>query len=160
MSSRVFGCLLCFFSQGFYQADDGMFSFFFQHPGYMRASNFPNDIALLQLDEPVDVTGRFVRHACLPDREFELGEDWNCWISGWGETRGLSIFLSFSPFFSHPLSANRGLSLALFFYLLICFLTVFWCLVVSEMSTWLNRPGSLSLTVCLSVFCPSVCSGV
>lgn len=60
-----------------------------QHPGYKRASNFPNDIAMLQMDESVDVYGRDIRMACLPPVEkIKLFGHGNCWISGWGETRG------------------------------------------------------------------------
>ncbi|XP_046547596.1 elastase-1-like [Haliotis rubra] len=59
------------------------------HPGYIRTSNFPNDVAMLQLDEPVDVTSGDARVACLPtDEELSLLDNSKCWISGWGETRG------------------------------------------------------------------------
>ncbi len=68
-------------------ANDSLFS---QHPGYIRTSNFPNDLALLQLDEPVDTTSGEARVACLPqDEELSLLDNTKCWISGWGETRGL-----------------------------------------------------------------------
>ncbi|CAI9717366.1 serine protease 42 [Octopus vulgaris] len=59
------------------------------HPGYERASNFPNDIAMLQLDEPVNTYDTNIRMACLPPLETtQLFKEKNCWISGWGETRG------------------------------------------------------------------------
>ncbi|GFN91395.1 chymotrypsin-like elastase family member 1 [Plakobranchus ocellatus] len=58
------------------------------HPGYIRTSNFPNDLALLELDSPVDVASGDVGLACLPDTNFDLSPGSNCWISGWGETRG------------------------------------------------------------------------
>ncbi|XP_041369699.1 hyaluronan-binding protein 2-like [Gigantopelta aegis] len=62
----------------------------FQHPGYIRTSNFPNDIALLQLDEPVDLESGDARVACIPDPQdqIDLVHNSRCWISGWGETRG------------------------------------------------------------------------
>ncbi|CAG5117853.1 unnamed protein product, partial [Candidula unifasciata] len=58
------------------------------HPEYFRSSNFPNDVALLELDSPVDLTSGDVQTACLPDSDFPLTPGTNCWISGWGETRG------------------------------------------------------------------------
>ncbi|KAH9495531.1 hypothetical protein Btru_013515 [Bulinus truncatus] len=58
------------------------------HPDYVRTSNFPNDIALLELDTPVDLTSGDVQTACLPDINMPLGAGTKCWISGWGETRG------------------------------------------------------------------------
>ncbi|XP_025113467.1 elastase-1-like [Pomacea canaliculata] len=58
------------------------------HPGYIRTSNFPNDVALLQLDEGADLTTGEIRVACLPEED-DLPPDFSeCWISGWGETRG------------------------------------------------------------------------
>ncbi|XP_035828511.1 mast cell tryptase-like [Aplysia californica] len=58
------------------------------HPGYVRTSNFPNDVALLELDRPVDLTSGDVTTACLPDKSMRLEAGTQCWISGWGETRG------------------------------------------------------------------------
>ncbi|XP_076454817.1 tryptase-2-like [Babylonia areolata] len=58
------------------------------HPGYIRTSNFPNDMALLQLDSEVDLSSGEVRVACLPDLLDSPPDLDNCWISGWGETRG------------------------------------------------------------------------
>ncbi|ESP05054.1 hypothetical protein LOTGIDRAFT_109254 [Lottia gigantea] len=58
------------------------------HPGYIRTSNFPNDVALLQMDEPVDTSTGESRVACLPDLHAEIPPSANCWLSGWGETRG------------------------------------------------------------------------
>ncbi|GFR78550.1 tryptase-2-like [Elysia marginata] len=58
------------------------------HPGYVQTSNFPNDVALLELDSPVDLTSGQVQVACLPDIDFDLSPGTECWISGWGETRG------------------------------------------------------------------------
>ncbi|KAK6978737.1 hypothetical protein BgiMline_019672 [Biomphalaria glabrata] len=58
------------------------------HPDYVRTSNFPNDIALLELDTPVDLTSGEVQTACLPEKTLPLGSGTQCWISGWGETRG------------------------------------------------------------------------
>jgi len=47
---------------------------------------FPNDIALMRLVEPANITLPHVEKACLPtinDMNF-TGEE--CWISGWGKT--------------------------------------------------------------------------
>ncbi|CAG5122397.1 unnamed protein product [Candidula unifasciata] len=58
------------------------------HPGYVRTSNFPNDVALLELDSAVDMTAGDVQTACMPESDFPLVPGMKCWISGWGETRG------------------------------------------------------------------------
>ncbi|KAL8608951.1 hypothetical protein ACOMHN_060628 [Nucella lapillus] len=59
------------------------------HPGYIRTSNFPNDMALLQLDQEVDLSTGEIRVACLPDLLTPTPPDLSrCWVSGLGETRG------------------------------------------------------------------------
>ncbi|GFR93565.1 tryptase-2-like [Elysia marginata] len=58
-----------------------------QHPGFVNGDNYPNDIALLRLREPADVSGFDLRHACMPKRE-EWKKRWEkCWIMGWGESK-------------------------------------------------------------------------
>lgn len=45
---------------------------------------------MLQLDEPVDTEGSYIKAACLPRKNEDLIGNENCWISGWGETRAKS----------------------------------------------------------------------
>ncbi|CAH1788503.1 unnamed protein product [Owenia fusiformis] len=63
----------------------------FVHEDYSTSiPGSPNDIALLKLDEPVELSNR-IGIACLPgykDQVFSPTD--NCWIAGWGETLGTS----------------------------------------------------------------------
>jgi len=48
---------------------------------------YPNDIALLRLSTPVDLTKEGVGLACIPDESLgDFAENPDCWISGWGLT--------------------------------------------------------------------------
>ena len=54
------------------------------HSRYDKDTN-SDDIALIKLTTPLDVTGRDVRTACLPQR----GENFDgriCTVTGWGST--------------------------------------------------------------------------
>ncbi|KAM9211251.1 acrosin-like [Leptosomus discolor] len=44
-----------------------------------------NDIALLELDQPVQC-GYYVQLACVPDASLRVSELTNCYVSGWGAT--------------------------------------------------------------------------
>ncbi|KAH9518430.1 hypothetical protein Btru_016803 [Bulinus truncatus] len=58
-----------------------------KHPDFVNGDNYPNDIALLRLSKPTDVSGFDVRHACLPEKE-RIHREWEeCWIMGWGEAK-------------------------------------------------------------------------
>ena len=49
---------------------------------------FANDIALITLDEPFDISKRIINPICLPHKLDHIGEKWNSQqliISGWGE---------------------------------------------------------------------------
>ena len=49
---------------------------------------FANDIALITLDEPFDISKRIINPICLPHKLDHIGEKWNYQqliISGWGE---------------------------------------------------------------------------
>ncbi|XP_064609786.1 transmembrane protease serine 9-like [Liolophura sinensis] len=58
-----------------------------RHPDFVNGLNYPNDIALMRLDRPVDVTGSSVRQACTPSIDMEFNPTDDCFIMGWGETR-------------------------------------------------------------------------
>ncbi|KAK7115518.1 uncharacterized protein [Littorina saxatilis] len=59
-----------------------------RHPEFVNGGNYPNDIAMMRLEKPVDVAGFGVRHACLPSRDKPFLSNSECWIMGWGETKG------------------------------------------------------------------------
>jgi hypothetical protein len=77
-----------------------------QHPEFVNGGNYPNDIAMLRLEKAVDVTGFRIRHACLPSRDQPFLADSQCWIMGWGETKGLN---SLFPVFNPPLNISKTL---------------------------------------------------
>uniref|UniRef100_A0A8D0KZ09 Peptidase S1 domain-containing protein n=1 Tax=Strix occidentalis caurina TaxID=311401 RepID=A0A8D0KZ09_STROC len=54
------------------------------HPRYSNVTK-RNDIALLQLDQPVQC-GYYVQLACVPDASLRVSQLTNCYISGWGAT--------------------------------------------------------------------------
>lgn len=54
----------------------------FKHPQYNK-NNVDNDIALLKLDSPLELTNR-IWPACLPEQAEELVPDLNATILGWG----------------------------------------------------------------------------
>ncbi|XP_059173548.1 uncharacterized protein LOC131954062 [Physella acuta] len=58
-----------------------------KHPEFVNGDNYPNDIALLRLAKPADVSSFDIRHACLPEKE-RIQREWEeCWIMGWGEAK-------------------------------------------------------------------------
>ncbi|NXQ10003.1 ACRO protein, partial [Peucedramus taeniatus] len=56
----------------------------FRHENYKR-SDISNDIALLELNEPVQCSP-YIQLACVADPTLSLSELQNCWIAGWGST--------------------------------------------------------------------------
>ncbi|XP_033737053.1 chymotrypsinogen A-like [Pecten maximus] len=59
------------------------------HPTYAPSQRgTPNDIALVKLDRTVDITGHYVRAACLPGTMDVFDGTDHCVISGWGSTMG------------------------------------------------------------------------
>ncbi|KAM9207849.1 acrosin-like [Leptosomus discolor] len=52
---------------------------------HYRNSTERNDIALLELDQPVQC-GYYVQLACVPDASLRVSELTNCYVSGWGAT--------------------------------------------------------------------------
>ena len=59
----------------------------FQHEGYSDGAPYPNDIALLKLETPVEFTPE-ISPACIPKSGESFTAEDNCWISGWGDTKG------------------------------------------------------------------------
>ncbi|NWH95116.1 ACRO protein, partial [Aegithalos caudatus] len=57
----------------------------FRHENYKR-SDITNDIALLELREPVECSP-YIQLACVADPTLRLSELQNCWIAGWGTTK-------------------------------------------------------------------------
>ncbi|NXN80507.1 ACRO protein, partial [Bombycilla garrulus] len=51
--------------------------------GKYNPDDFSYDIALLQLDRPVQCSS-YIRLACVPDATQRVSEFTNCWIAGWG----------------------------------------------------------------------------
>ncbi|NXU39533.1 ACRO protein, partial [Drymodes brunneopygia] len=56
----------------------------FRHENYNR-EDIRNDIALLELNEPVDCSP-YIQLACVADPTLKVSELQNCWIAGWGAT--------------------------------------------------------------------------
>ncbi|NXX24586.1 ACRO protein, partial [Nicator chloris] len=54
----------------------------FRHENYNR-SDISNDIALLELNEPVECSP-YIQLACVADPTLTVSELQNCWIAGWG----------------------------------------------------------------------------
>ncbi|NWH42501.1 ACRO protein, partial [Chloropsis hardwickii] len=55
-----------------------------RHENYQR-SDISNDIALLELNEPVECS-HYIQLACVADPTVKVSELQNCWIAGWGST--------------------------------------------------------------------------
>ncbi|GBM72971.1 Apolipoprotein(a) [Araneus ventricosus] len=49
--------------------------------------NYRIDLALIKLNAPVTLNAG-VQPACLPDFDLKLPAGWQCYVTGWGETRG------------------------------------------------------------------------
>ncbi|NXQ65017.1 ACRO protein, partial [Anthoscopus minutus] len=56
----------------------------FRHENYKR-SDISNDIALLELNEPVECSP-YIQLACVGDPTLRVSELQNCWVAGWGST--------------------------------------------------------------------------
>ncbi|NWV33154.1 ACRO protein, partial [Grantiella picta] len=56
----------------------------FRHESYNR-HDISNDIALLELDEPVECSP-YIQLACVADPILRVSQMQNCWIAGWGAT--------------------------------------------------------------------------
>merc|ERR1712004_956320 len=59
-----------------------------RHPEYQaQAMGFPNDIALIELNEEVDLSNEYVSTIKLADAGEDFFGNENCWITGWGQTK-------------------------------------------------------------------------
>ena len=57
----------------------------FQHPEYSEVERgYPNDIGLIELDQPVVLSNPSVGLAKLPRATDEPAGNPDCWIAGWG----------------------------------------------------------------------------
>ncbi|NXT08354.1 ACRO protein, partial [Prunella fulvescens] len=56
---------------------------------YYNADDMSYDIALLELDHPVQCSP-YIQLACVPDATLRVSELQNCWIAGWGSTTARS----------------------------------------------------------------------
>ncbi|XP_069102738.1 prostasin-like [Argopecten irradians] len=54
------------------------------HTGYNSRTNH-NDIAMMKLSSPVDLSGNYIRAACLPNTNENFDSD-TCTVTGWGAT--------------------------------------------------------------------------
>ncbi|XP_060603449.1 chymotrypsinogen A-like [Ruditapes philippinarum] len=59
-----------------------------KHSGYTTANN-ADDVAFIQLDTPVDISGHYIRTACLPEQAQLWTITDECYVSGWGYTRSI-----------------------------------------------------------------------
>lgn len=61
------------------------------HPSYVHSAN-KNDIAMIKLSKPVDLTSKYLSTACLPDISDmdEFYKTSECYTTGWGKTQGTS----------------------------------------------------------------------
>lgn len=53
-----------------------------KHPQYATTSGTPYDIALLYLDQDVDLSTKYVKAAALVDKGGKFAGVRNCWITG------------------------------------------------------------------------------
>ena len=61
-----------------------------QYPEYDHlADGIPNDIAIIRLAEPVDLTNQYVGVIGLPEEDEDFVGNSDCWIMGWGMTSKL-----------------------------------------------------------------------
>ena len=60
-----------------------------RHPNYNgNAAGFPNDIAMLYLSSSANTNSQYIRTIALPSRNENFARNSNCYITGWGATRG------------------------------------------------------------------------
>merc|ERR1712136_415444 len=55
-----------------------------RHEDYNSPGRFQNDIALVQLKTPLDLTGPYAGPACVPQHDEDYRGHPNCTLSGWG----------------------------------------------------------------------------
>ncbi|KAI1240555.1 Acrosin [Lamprotornis superbus] len=57
---------------------------------YYNADNMKYDIALMELDHPVECSP-YIQLACVPDATLIVSELQNCWVAGWGYTAARAL---------------------------------------------------------------------
>lgn len=67
-----------------------IFIYFWQHPDYVPAGGYPNDIAVVKLSAPVNPFENFVNTVCIPEQGEVFEENDDCYMTGWGATLGKS----------------------------------------------------------------------
>jgi len=58
-----------------------------KHENYVDGAPWPNDIAMLKLSQPVSLGGH-IKTVCLPHSSEEFTNADECWITGWGDSKG------------------------------------------------------------------------
>jgi hypothetical protein len=66
-----------------------------KHSGYTTANN-ADDVTFIQLDTPVDISGHYIRTACLPEQAQLWTITDECYVSGWGYTQSKNVLQCFS----------------------------------------------------------------
>ena len=70
----------------------------------MPGNGFPNDVALIKLKTPANLTNEFIGIVPMAPAKATDADYSNCVITGWGATKkgmSLSFFLFFKVFFLH-----------------------------------------------------------
>ena len=62
----------------------------YQHPSYQRPTSLNNDIAVFELEKPIQFN-KYVQPVCLPDKNVAVGSD--CYITGTLDQNEIRIYL-------------------------------------------------------------------
>ena len=62
----------------------------YQHPSYQRPTSLNNDIAVFELEKPIQFN-KYVQPVCLPDKDVAVGSD--CYITGMLNQNEIPIYL-------------------------------------------------------------------
>uniref|UniRef100_A0A0L8GGI1 Peptidase S1 domain-containing protein n=2 Tax=Octopus bimaculoides TaxID=37653 RepID=A0A0L8GGI1_OCTBM len=57
------------------------------YPFYVHGGSYPNDIALMELSAPIQLS-EYIKTVCLPSKTNRFTGRDECWVTGWGDTRG------------------------------------------------------------------------
>ena len=61
----------------------------YQHPSYQRPTSLNNDIAVFELEKPIQFN-KYVQPVCLPDKDVAVGSD--CYITGTLDQNEISYY--------------------------------------------------------------------
>jgi len=99
-----------------------------RHKGFVYEqdrTDIANDIALVHLAEPVNMT-REISPVCLPTAGAVKPAGTLCFVTGWGDEKGIEVIMHFSFMSLSRYSRNqRSLQLEKYIHLLLSALTVF-----------------------------------